>query len=229
MEEIVVKKDKFKNALAKIEKDSKKNRNINELEKFDESGGLFGLFPKKITGQEMNAFSARLQDNLLKMNNKINAFYKQFLDVYTAFETLDKEYISGIVGAFNQAVEATKKADDAQKDVNKAVVILQETVENIKEFNNKVSYELSRLDSENWRENALKHKQELEALDSKAEDIIQTIAQYKDQYDDLKIQIDSYKKEKRKSGRLFIALAITTGLSILTAIILVLLVVFKIL
>ena len=94
MQEIVVKKDKFKNALAKIEKDSKKNRNLTELDKFDENSGLFGLFPKKITGQEMNEFTAHLQDNLLKMNEKINAFYKQFSDIYVAFETLDKEYIA---------------------------------------------------------------------------------------------------------------------------------------
>lgn len=229
MQEIVVKKDKFKNALAKIEKDSQNNRDINELEKFDEKSGLFGLFPKKVTGQEMNAFTAQLQDNLLKMNNKINAFYKQFSDVYTAFETLDKEYISGIVGAFNQAIEATKRADDAQKSVNRTVDILKKTVEKIKEFNDKVSYELSRIDSENWRENALKYKRELEDLDSKTEEIVQTITQYKEQHEDLKFQLESYRKEKRKTGKLFLAMSITTGISVFTMVILILLVVFDVL
>lgn len=229
MQEIVVKKDKFKNALAKIEKDSQNNRDINELEKFDEKSGLFGLFPKKVTGQEMNAFTAQLQDNLLKMNNKINAFYKQFSDVYTAFETLDKEYISGIVGAFNQAIEATKRVDDAQKSVNRTVDILKKTVEKIKEFNDKVSYELSRIDSENWRENALKYKRELEDLDSKTEEIVQTITQYKEQHEDLKFQLESYRKEKRKTGKLFLAMSITTGISVFTMVILILLVVFDVL
>lgn len=229
MQEIVVKKDKFKNALAKIEKDSQNNRDINELEKFDEKSGLFGLFPKKVTGQEMNAFTAQLQDNLLKMNSKINAFYKQFSDVYTAFETLDKEYISGIVGAFNQAIEATKRADDAQKSVNRTVDILKKTVEKIKEFNDKVSYELSRIDSENWRENALKYKRELEDLDSKTEEIVQTITQYKEQYEDLQFQLESYRKEKRKTGKLFLAMSITTGISVFTMVILILLVVFDVL
>lgn len=229
MQKIVVKKDKFKNALAKIEKDSQNNRDINELEKFDEKSGLFGLFPKKVTGQEMNAFTAQLQDNLLKMNSKINAFYKQFSDVYTAFETLDKEYISGIVGAFNQAIEATKRADDAQKSVNRTVDILKKTVEKIKEFNDKVSYELSRIDSENWRENALKYKRELEDLDSKTEEIVQTITQYKEQYEDLKFQLESYRKEKRKTGKLFLAMSITTGISVFTMVILILLVVFDVL
>ncbi len=229
MEEIVVNKDKFKDALAKIEKDSRQNKDINVLGKFDEKGGLFGLFPKKVTGQEMNAFTVQLQDNLLKMNSKINAFYNQFSDVYIAFETLDKEYISGIVGAFNQAIEATKKAEDAQQDVNKTVDILQKTVEKIKEFNSKVSDELSRIDSENWRENALKYKKELEDLDSKAAEIIHTIAQYKEQYEDLKFQLESYKKEKRKSSRLFLTMSITTGISVLAMVVLILLVVFKVL
>ena len=177
----------------------------------------------------MNAFTAKLQDNLLKMNEKINAFYKQFSDVYTAFETLDKEYIEGIVGAFNQAIEATKKADDAQKDINKTVEVLEKTVEKIKEFNTKVSHELSIIDSDNWRENALKHKNELDSIDSKTEEIVQMLNSYKDQYDDLNKELDSYKKEKKKYSRILLAVCITTGISIVTCVVLTILLFLKIL
>ena len=227
MKEIVVKKDKFKNALAKIDKDAQKNKNLPGLTKFEEKGGLFNLFPKKVTGEEMNAFTVKLQDNLLKMNEKINAFYQQFSDVYTAFETLDKEYIEGIVGAFNQAIEATKKADDAQKDINNTVEILEKTVEKIKEFNTKVSYELSIIDADNWRENALKHKAELDSIDSKTDEIVQLLNSYKEQYDDLNRQLDSYKKEKKRNSRLLLAVCIISGVSVITCIVLILLVVFR--
>ena len=229
MKEIVVKKDKFKNALARIDKDARANKNLPGLTTFEERSGLFNLFPKKVTGEEMNAFTAKLQDNLLKMNEKINAFYKQFSDVYTAFETLDKEYIEGIVGAFNQAIEATKKADDAQKDVNKTVEVLEKTVEKIKEFNTKVSYELSRIDADNWRENALKYKDELDNIDTKAEEMVLMLTSYREQYDDLKEQLDSYKKEKKKYSRLFAAICVTTGISVITCVVLILLILFKVL
>ena len=228
MQEIVAKKDKFKKALAKIDKDAKENKSLPGLTKFEEKTGLFNLFPKKVTGEEMNAFTAKLQDNLLRINEKINAFYAQFSDVYTAFETLDKEYIEGIVGAFNQAIEATKKADDAQKDINKTVEILEKTVEKIKEFNTKVSFELSRIDEDNWRENALKHKNELDGIDAKTEEIAQMLNSYKDQYDDLNRQLNSYKKEKAKYSRLLIAVCITTGISVLTCIVLIVLIFLKV-
>lgn len=228
MNEIVPSKRKFDDALAKIEKASKKNKNVPELKHFEEKGGLFNLFPKIVTGAKMNEFSSELQDNLIILNDKINQFYKQFTDVYSALEALDNEYIAGIVGAFNEAVDAMKAANDAQKDVKKTVDLLNETVEKIKTFNNKVSFELSRIDSENWKENALKHQKELEELDSKAEEISNTIETYKTQHNELTLQLESYKKEKAKSIVNFRICWITTAVSITCTIVVVLLAIFNI-
>lgn len=242
MNEIVVKKDKFKNALSNIEKNAKENKKLPELKKFDENGPLFGLIEKKITAREMNAFSSKLQDNLMKMNNKINAFYKQFTDVYVAFESLDKEYISGIVGAFNQAIEATKKAEDAQKDINNTVEILEKTVEKIKEFNNKVSQELSLIDGENWRNNAVTREKELAELDAKANDILKLIDSYNAQYEELKKEqefykeqyevmnreLESFKEEKKKNSKLLRAFIVISGISLFISILLILIIVIGI-
>ena len=63
---------------------TKDNKQVTELQRFEEKGGLFSLFPKKVTGQEMNEFSSQLQSNLINLNNKINKTYKQFVDVYNA-------------------------------------------------------------------------------------------------------------------------------------------------
>ena len=175
MDEIVVKKRKFDDALAKIKKASEENKNLPELAHFEEKGGLLSLFPKNVTGAQMNEFTSQLQANLIVLNEKVNNAYKQFNDVYAAFESLDKEYIAGIISAFNQAVEATKKAEDAQKEINKTVEQLQLTIEKMREFNKMVSLEFSRLDYSNWKENTLKYEHELKDLATKAESITEML------------------------------------------------------
>lgn len=228
MNEIVVKKGKFDDALSKIEKASKKNKSLPELAHFAEKGGLFSLFPKNVTGAEMNGFTHQLQENLRILNEKINTLYKQFNDVYAAFESLDKEYIAGIVGAFNQAVEATKKAEDAQKEISKTVEQLQLTVEKMREFNKKVSLEFSRLDSANWKENALKHEQDLKDLDAKAENLTKMLDSYQSQCDSLKDELSTHIKEKARMTRNLRICWITSGVAVVTAVVVVLLAVLHV-
>ncbi len=228
MNEIVVKKGKFDDALSKIEKASKKNKSLPELVAFEEKGGLFSLFPKNVTGAEMNRFTQQLQEDLRILNERINTLYKQFNDVYAAFESLDKEYIAGIVGAFNQAVEATKKAEDAQKEISKTVEQLQLTVEKMREFNKKVSLEFSRLDSANWKENALKHEQDLKDLDAKAENLTEMLDSYRSQYDFLKNELSTHIKEKMRMTRNLRICWITSGVAVVTAVVVVLLAVFHV-
>lgn len=81
---------------------------------------MFSLFPKNVTGAQMNEFTSQLQENLIILNDKVNNAYKQFNDVYAAFESLNKEkYITGIVGAFNQADEATKRQKMLKKKLTR--------------------------------------------------------------------------------------------------------------
>lgn len=228
MDEIVVKKRKFDDALAKIKKASEENKNLPELAHFEEKGGLLSLFPKNVTGAQMNEFTSQLQANLIVLNEKVNNAYKQFNDVYAAFESLDKEYIAGIISAFNQAVEATKKAEDAQKEINKTVEQLQLTIEKMREFNKIVSLEFSKLDSTNWKENTLKYEHELKDLDTKAESITEILDSYKSQYNFLKNDLSSHMKEKARMTRNLKICWITTGVALVTTIVVVLLAVFHV-
>ena len=229
MEEIVLKKDKFDGAMLKIESNLKNNKKIAKLDKFDESSGPFGLFPKKITGQEMNIFTTQLQNILLKTNEKINDYYSHFLDVYAALEALDKEYLSGIVGAFNQAVEATKKAEDAQRDIKKTIEALQKVVTKIEDFNSKVNFELCRIDSDNWKENAVEFEKAFGGFGSEIEEMSQTLNLYKNRYEKLKNQLESLKKEERKTKITCLIASIMAGCSALAIIALILLIVFNVL
>ena len=229
MDEIVVKKQKFDVSIKNIEKLQQINRQLPEISAFQEKAGPFNLFSHRVTGEEMNVFGSEIQDNFLIVNNKLNQFYKQFIEIYNAFESLDKEYIAGIVGAFNQAIEATKKAEDAQKDINKTVELLKTTVEKIKEFNTKVSYELTLIDCDNWRENALKHKAELEQIDHKADEIIKTINGYQDAHNQLITQLTENIKERKKYKGNLIACWVVSGTLLLCLVVLIILIVFNVL
>lgn len=201
MNELVVKKQNFEKHVAKLDNLSKQNRQLPELQVFQERTGPFNWFAKKVTGEEMNAFGAQIQDNFIMLNEKTNQFYKQFIEIYNAFETLDKEYIAGIVGAFNQAIDATKKAEAAQKDIENTLSLLQKAVENMTDFNKKVSSELSIIDCDNWKENAIKHQRELDEVDAKAEYIIKTVNGYKDAHDQLIYELTNNIKIKKKYNR----------------------------
>lgn len=197
MEKLVVKNQNFEKSINKLDKLSKENEQLPELRTFQEKTGPFKLFSKKVTGQEMNEFGNQIQDNFVLLNERTNKFYKQFIEIYNAFESLDKEYIAGIVGAFNQAIEATKKAEDAQKDIKNTVELIQKAVEKLSEFNKKVSAELSRIDADNWQEKALQHQQELKEIDEKADEIIKTINTYKKTHNQLVKQLEKNRKERK--------------------------------
>ncbi|MCR5647853.1 MAG: hypothetical protein K6F81_06180 [Acholeplasmatales bacterium] len=224
MNELVVKKNKIDKSLANIDKMAKENKKLHEFERFQEKTGLI-KHNAKVTGAEMNEFAEQVQKNFINLNNKINMYYKQFTEIHNVFESLD----TNIVAAFNKAVEATNKAEDAQKDIDNIADRLEKTVEKIKEFKNKVSHELSLIDSDNWRENALKHQKELNDLDNKAEEIGALIYSYKSQHKELVSQLNMYKKEKKRSTISFRICWITSAISVLTLIVLIILIIFGVL
>ena len=228
MEKLVVKNQNFEKSISNLNELSKRNSQPVEFERFKENGGFLGMGQKKVTGREMNVYSETVMANLALVNERINQCYRQFVEVYHAFETFDKEYIAGIVGSFNQAIEATKKAEDAQKDINNTVETLEKAVQKMKEFNMKVSAELSMIDCDNWRENALKHQKFLDSIDSKADHIIVTVDSYKESHNELVDALKKHTAEKRRYRNNMIASWIVTGVLALGVLILIAVVVFKI-
>lgn len=211
MNDLNLAKQNFESSIENIDALSKKNKNLPALQKFKEKDGPMDIFRHTVKGEEMNEFASQVQDNLMLLNEKTNQFYMQFVEVYKAFDTLNKDYIAAILHTFNQAIEATKKAEDAQKDINKTIDILQKTIIKIKEFNEKVDAELSRIDPNNWQSNATTHKKELETLDNKAYELMQTIESYKAQHYQLVKELHLYKEEKIKYNRNMKLCWITSG------------------
>lgn len=116
------------------------------------------FFSHNVTGKELNSITNKIEKHLIKLNERQNEFIDEFGEVYKALESLDKDYISGILSgikaaeqASNQAIDASVKATDAseqamdaireakiaQNNINKTMEV---TIEKFKEFK-------SRLDS----------------------------------------------------------------------------------
>ena len=115
----IVKRHNFDSALIKIQRFSNEVPYIPELKKFDTDGGLFGLGDHYINGYEMNNYVEKVQDIFRTHNDIIIRTIQEFRDVYSTFDYLDKEYLSGIV---QTAVAAAKASEGAKTASNQAKI-----------------------------------------------------------------------------------------------------------
>ena len=110
-------------------------RSINSSENLPtvaQSGGLFGWFDHKVTGNEMNDLASKVQSKLIGQNQAIKKTTQEFGSVYTSIiDTLGLVNVSlaGAVKASNQAHEAGVKAEKnaakvktAQDDIKDLVI-----------------------------------------------------------------------------------------------------------
>ena len=124
------------------------------------------------------------------------------------------------MGAFNEAVKAIKKAEDAQKDVNNTIQLLNDVVEKTNEFNKKVDAEFCRLDSNGWRENALNSQE--------GNTNGKSIDSYEERYHELVNRLEEDKRERIRNTRNLVACWVTTGIALVITITLILLIVFHV-
>jgi chromosome segregation ATPase len=167
----IVKPHKFEVSKNKIHSLSTSVSNVS-LQKFPTEGSIFPWNDHNITGDEANTLLVSpLQSALISQNTSIRSLFNIADEVYNALESLDKEYIQGIIAAVksaeiasdqakaastkantasNQALEASRKALDAstkattaQADIKRTIEALQTTVRILKEFKEKVTKDLS--------------------------------------------------------------------------------------
>lgn len=191
-------KVKFSNSVDHLKKLMDDNKSIATIDTVAVNGGLFNLGNHKVTGQELNAIVQEIQNNFKNLNTKENKTLKELQGVYYSLEILNKEYLDRILQSFIQAQNAADKASEAEEKNKETIEALQKLVNNINQFNMKVSYELSRIDSENWKENALKHKEQLDHIDEKTEEISNIIASYKSQHQELLDELRNYESQRDK-------------------------------
>ncbi len=113
----------------------------------------FLIFDHKVTGEELNDITQKIGKHLIEINKKQNELVKEFNVIYNAFESLDKDYIGGILSsiksaeiafnnsvyAINQAVYAIEELQKAQKDIKSTIDIQKRLIKGFGDFQNKLN------------------------------------------------------------------------------------------
>ena len=124
-----------------------------------------------------------LQSTLIDINKTIRSLFDIADEVYKALESLDKEYIQGIVVAVksaetasdqakvasSQALDASKKATQAQADIKETIEALRVTVNRLKEFKEQATAELSSISTLKTEMTSANNR--ITAIDNKISDV----------------------------------------------------------
>lgn len=100
-------------------------------------GGGIGI-NHKVTGKEFNDLTVQVQAHLRSVNNTQIKLIKQFGEVYKALESLDKEYIQGILISIKATEETSKGIAAAQEKITQIIEDQKKTLEILKKFKQKL-------------------------------------------------------------------------------------------
>lgn len=202
----IIKPNNFEVAKNKIHSLSKTEPNVS-LQNFPTEGSIFPWNDHNITGDEVNKLLVSpLQSTLIEQNLTIKSLFEIADEVYKALESLDKEYIQGIITAINsaeaasnqakeasdkaktassQALEASRKAFDAsskattaQADIKRTIEALQTTVRILKEFKEKATKDLSSIASLNTEISSVNSK--IQSIENEINDFAASAKEIKD-------------------------------------------------
>lgn len=128
MNEPEIKRTSFDRELEKVKEFS---NNLPENPCFDlveVNGTVLGFTGHNVTGAEMNNFIGKVQERMIFINTTLHTIIKEFAQVYQVFDTLDKEYVAGILGSLAQAHKASRTAQIASEENAHTLESLQKTV-----------------------------------------------------------------------------------------------------
>lgn len=138
MNNLVIKTHDFEAAKKGLKEFSQKKSKELELDTVKTDGGFFGLGNHKVTGYELNDRLSTIQQHLIDLNNTNNRTIKEFGQVYSALEALDKDYIHAILISIKATEETSKRIEATQKQIKKIVDDQKKTLEVLKRFKEKL-------------------------------------------------------------------------------------------
>lgn len=113
---------------------SSRNPDDFKIADVETDGGLFGLGSHRVTGAELNERTAKIQNHLIKLNQFSKDVIGEIGSVYTALESLDKEYIPAIMTAVKGAEIASEQAKTASEHARVAQEDIKETIQKQKKI-----------------------------------------------------------------------------------------------
>lgn len=132
---LVIEKHNFQTAIDSLKKyETLSNYELKSAEKIRERGGLFNLGNHKVTGAEFKNTIGEIQTALIQLKTVNMNLASEFGQVYKAFESLDKDYISGIVGAIKAAEKVSEEERKDRADIKKIIERLNKSIEVLSKF-----------------------------------------------------------------------------------------------
>jgi len=151
-----IEKHNFEDSKNKLKKFSEQTQKDLNLKKVEEKGELFWIkidfLDRNVTGKELNELTSQIQEHLIELNNTQVKVIKEFGEVYNTFESLDKEYINGILLSIEGIKETNERIekniyniDRNQNDIKQILDIQKKITDKIIKFKNEVeSYEIEK-------------------------------------------------------------------------------------
>ena len=162
MNELTIKKHSFEEAKNRLKKFSTIENTELSIENVETTGGLFGWFDHKVTGEELNDRMVKIQDFFINLNSTDNKIIKEFHEIYKALDVLDREYIASII-AIVKGLEKTSndvrkhnellqeqqnKLNTHQNEIDGIVENHKETIEVLKRFKERLEASTKEIDRE---------------------------------------------------------------------------------
>ena len=216
----IVKPHDFELSIKEIHKIASDVPQSVKLESFQTEGTIIPWNDHNVTGEEVNRLLVDpLQKTLIAQNTSIINLFEISKNVYKALDSLDKEYIAGIIAAVEsakiasdqakmaseEALKASSKASTAQNDIKRTIEALSQTVDVLKDFKQSVSRKLTDLAELNLRNikddistlleyraqlEFLEHLEDVDAIWSDVESHKTDLAAIHQQVDEFKTKVD---------------------------------------
>ena len=201
--------DKYKNDLKKFSEQENSDFQISTV---DTSTLMF--FDHKVTGKELNRITSQVVNHLIDLNKRQIEITKEFRVIYDAFESLDKDYISGIIASLKSAEKAYDETQKAQKDIQRTMYVQEKIIEGLENFKNRLDSKTHLEDIDDMWENTQQIAATMNYLNAK-------ITNLEDERNDLLAKneqlaeiINNKKEESEKLKKLNIAVIILFDLVI---------------
>lgn len=149
MNELTIQYHDFENAKNEIKKFSEQTPTGLDLNKVDDSKSVgefvsdfvFGRgigLDHKVTGEELNELTSQIQKHLHSINAAQINLMKEFGQVYSALEALDKDYIQAILVSIKATEETSEGIKKAQEQIKRVVENQRKTLEVLEKFRHKL-------------------------------------------------------------------------------------------
>jgi hypothetical protein len=173
-----------------------------------------------VTGKELNSLIEKLQKYFSNVYDRDQNLIKEFGEVYKALEALDKDYIQAILTSVSAIKKTNEKILIEQERIDKSIDKQTATLIALKQFKEKVSAQLSEIDSSKLVtliEQLESRVEEIEKSSSIMKDESSEISQLKNELDSVKSQVNILSNKLLTS---FVLTGIATGFAVVTLIIL---------